>query len=58
MSASVVMTRAELNHLLHLLGRAEEEGAYYGPPDEYWKRAARLDDKLTKAYQQLAEPRP
>ena len=42
----VTLTEPEVSHLLSLLLRNEEDGTYYGPRDQYWRRHNRIMDKL------------
>lgn len=42
----VTFTSSECDHLLMLLSDAETEGSYYGNREQYWKRHARIVEKL------------
>lgn len=46
---TVKLTMSELGHLLSLLADNADEGSYYPPKAQYWKRGCRITDKLTEA---------
>jgi hypothetical protein len=39
-------TKAEINHLLTLIDRNENDGVYYSPKNQYWNRSERIKSKL------------
>lgn len=49
MVTSVLLSKPELRHLLHLLDDDAETGHYYGNRDQYYARAATLAKKLEDA---------
>lgn len=49
MQRAVVLTLAELRHLLHLIDDDAETGHYYGNRDLYYARSAAMAKKLEDA---------
>lgn len=49
--AIIYLDPAELNHLQALVLGNEQNGEYYGPREQYWKRHERIKEKLEWAYQ-------
>lgn len=47
---TVKLSEAEIRHLLHLLDINDEDRTYYGPKQEYKKRAGRLASKLREQW--------
>ena len=47
------LTRVELDPLLTLLRDARQDGDYYGPREQYWKRHDRIWRKLESAWKAL-----
>ncbi len=43
---AIKLTKAELDHIMHLIEMNEREGEYYGDPKQYWKRSLTLKQKL------------
>ena len=42
----VKLTDVEIRHILNLLYSNSEDGEYYGSESVYWKRSARIANKL------------
>lgn len=42
----VKLTEPEIFHILACLDDREHEGCYYGPREQFWKRHARIIEKL------------
>ena len=47
---TVKLTKSEINHLLHLVEKNEEDGSYTEPKDQYWKRSQRIKSKLEEEF--------
>jgi hypothetical protein len=45
------LNRVELDHLLTLMRDASQDGSYYGPRQQYWKRHTRIWNKLEAEYE-------
>lgn len=43
---TVTLTPVEISHILTALAHNQEEGWYYGPKAQYWKRHERIVNKL------------
>ena len=46
MTITTTFSIVEVNHILALFRDAEEDGSYYGPKAQYWKRHNRIIKKL------------
>lgn len=42
----VKLDYSEISQLLTLIQQNEEEGCYYGPKNQYWKRSERIKSRL------------
>jgi hypothetical protein len=46
---NIKFSESELMHLLTLIQTNHDEGWYYGPCDQYWKRSDRIEEKIRRA---------
>ncbi len=40
------MTTVEINHIVSIMDENERQGWYFAPEEQYWKRHARIKEKL------------